>query len=471
MTKKNWNLQLEDLIKATHGEVVSKNIFEFSGITTDTRKQNSGKLFFALKGESFDAHDFLDKAEQSGCAGLVVHSIPQNIPANMTVIKVKDTLRALQELSTYWRHKMSATVLGITGTNGKTTTKDFATTLISSKFKTLSTAGNLNNFIGLPLSLLSLDESIEVGVFEMGLSVPGEMELLAKIADADVVAVTSIGRGHLEGMSSVQNIADNKEHLYLHSRADAVRIFNLDNAYTAKMLSRAPKNSGVLTFSSQNPDATVHFKEVVSTIDFLEIRGTIDGDPGSARIPIFGRHNLSNLMCAAALALAAGVEADHIWKALPRCKGYWGRNQIVKLKSGATVLFDAYNANPESSTALMQNVSRLKLDGHLFGIFGDMLELGAESSSLHKEWGELASKLPFEHLWYVGTEGEAFKAGAELGGFKKNLTITKSYQESLALKVLAMLNPGDIILVKGSRGMKLERVVDLLEPLDFKASK
>src|SRR5690606_20504743 len=126
---------------------------------------------------------------------------------------------------------------------------------------------------------------------------------------------------------------------------------------------------------------------------------------------IFGRHNISNLMCASALALAAGVEPDHIWRALSQCKGYWGRNQIVQLKSGAVVLFDAYNANPESSTALLQNVSRLKLEGNLYGVFGDMLELGSESANLHREWGEQVAQLPFEHVWYIGDGGPSFQAG------------------------------------------------------------
>lgn len=467
MNKKKWELTLDELLKATQGEVLSKNATTFLGVSTDTRKPNEGKLFFAIKGEVYDAHEFLDKAVESNCTGIVVHQMPKKSPDNITVIKVNDTLRAYQKLSTFWRHKMPAKIIGITGTNGKTTTKDFAATLISSKFKTIATHGSLNNYIGLPATLLSLDETVEVGVFEMGISIPGEMELLTETADADIVVVTSVGRGHLQGMNSVEKTAEHKEKIYLNSRSEATRVFNLDNPYTLKMMSRAPKNSKILTYSSQDPDATVHFKEVVSTIDFLEVRGTIDSEPGSARIPIFGRHNISNLMCASALALAAGVEPDHIWKALPLCKGYWGRNQVVKLKSGATVLFDAYNANPESSAALLQNVSRLKLSGKLYGVFGDMLEMGSESSKMHKEWGVLASGLPFEHIFFIGAESESFKAGAESGGFRKNLTISKSYEESLALKLLAMLKTEDIVLVKGSRGMKLERVVNQLEPIDF----
>lgn len=461
----SWSLSLAELLKATQGQLLNENQTVFSGVTTDGRKENKDKVFFALKGERFDAHDFLEQVAASGAAAVVVH---QDVKiTGVTIIKVQDTLKALQSLASFWRHKQRAKILAITGSNGKTSTKDFATTLISSKFKTKSTVGNLNNFIGLPKSLLSLDDETQVGVFEMGLSIPNEIALLTDIADPDVSVITTVGRAHLEGLGGIEAVAANKEPIYSHAKPEATRIYNLDNPLTRKMKERAPRESKILTFSMQDPKATVSFRETVSNINFLEISGTIDGEPGSAKIPIFGRHNISNLMVASALALAAGVEPDLIWKSLPHCKGYWGRNQIVKLKSGAIALFDAYNANPDSVEALLSNVSRLKLEGKLFGVFGDMLELGPESRQMHVEWGRLVAEQRFDHVWFIGSQGEAFAEGMKGAGFKKNIIISKGYEESLAHDVRNMLNPHDIVLVKGSRGMKLERVVLELDPVDF----
>lgn len=462
-------MKLNELVTSTSGQVLQTGQETFEGVSCDTRLNNKNKIFFALVGENFDAHNFLEKAIESGAKCLVVHQKVSLPIKEISVVTVENTLKALQDFAKYWRHKHKAQILGITGTNGKTTTKDFAQTLISSQYNCIATHGNLNNFIGLPQSLLRLTESVEVGIFEMGLSVPNEMQLLTEIADPDIALVTTVGRAHLEGLGSLEAVAQNKEQIYLCARKEATRIFNMDNPYTKKMRERAPKGSRILTISSENPEADVHFKEVVSTLNSLEITGHIAGQPGTARLAIFGRHNILNLMSAAALAVAVGMRPDLIWKALPSCKGYWGRNQIVALSSGAYCLFDGYNANPESMGALFSNVSRLKISGRLFGVFGDMLELGEKSSELHREMGEKAAQCEFEHVWAVGRFAESFAEGYRSRSFRKNITILNSYEDSLALEILPVLKSQDTVLVKGSRGMKLERVVQALNPLDFSA--
>lgn len=458
----SWQIQLDELAKSMGGTIVARVSEVFQGITTDTRKSNANLIFFALKGESYDAHDFLVQAKESGAAVLVVHKDVQ-LPG-ISIIKVADTLAALQQFGNYWRHKMNAKVIGLTGTNGKTTTKDFATTIISTRYKTVQTRGSLNNFFGLPMSMLSMDESTQVGIFEMGMSVPGEIATLAKIADPDVALVTSVGRAHLEGMGSIEAIAENKAHIYVYSRPEAIRVVNLDNPYTRKMRAAFPKESPVLTYSSEDPSATVCFREATANMTELEIKGTIDGEPGSARVPVFGRHNVANLMAASTLALAVGMRPQEIWKALPLCKGYWGRNQIVRLKSGATVIFDGYNANPDSVEALLKNVSRLRIPGRLYGFFGNMFEFGPQSAELHREWGGKAAELDFEKLYFVGNDAASFESGFKSGKFRKNIVVSNTYEDSLAQELRDMLSDGDIVLVKGSRGMKLERVVVELGP-------
>lgn len=458
----SWQIGLDELTKAINGTVQTAVSQVYQGVSTDTRKSNANLIFFALKGENFDAHDFLQQAKDSGASALVVQTDVQ-IPG-VTVLRVQDTLRALQEFSHYWRHKMKAKIIGITGTNGKTTTKDFSATLISSRYKTVQTKGNLNNYIGLPLSLLSMDESTQMGVFEMGLSIPGEIKTLTQIADPDVVLVTSVGRAHLEGLGTIEAIAENKSHIYQYAPDSAVRVINLDNPYTKKMRNLNGSASAILTFSSEDPTATICFREVTATMTELEIKGTIDGQPGSARVPVFGRHNVSNLMGAAGVALAAGMRPQEIWQALPLCRGYWGRNQIVSLKSGASAIFDAYNANPDSAEALLKNVSRLRVAGKLYGFFGNMLEMGEASADVHQEWGRQVSELDFEKVYFVGPDASSFEAGYRSGRFRKNIIVSNTYEDSLAQDLSHVLSDGDVVLVKGSRGMKLERAVAILQP-------
>lgn len=458
----SWQVKLEELLNATQGQATQTVSSIFQGVSTDSRKSNANTIFFALKGENFDAHDFLEQAKASGVAALVVHK-DVTVPG-VTIVKVADTLKALQDFAKYWRRRMRAKILCVTGTNGKTTTKDFAATLIGTRYKTVQTKGNLNNFIGLPLSLLSMDDSTQVGVFELGLSVPGEIQVLTQIAEPDVELVTSVGRAHLEGLGDIENIALNKSHIYSFAPKNSIRVLNLDNPHTRKMRSLVPPGGQVITFSSLEPSADICFREVTATLSDLEIQGTIAGEPGKVQVPVFGRHNISNLMGAAALALAAGLRPSEIWQALPKCRGYWGRNQIVKLKGGASAIFDAYNANPESCEALLKNVSRLKVRGRLFGFFGNMLEMGQASEAVHHEWGARAAELDFERLVFVGTDAAAFAAGYKTGKSGKSLVVSSGYEETLARELRSVLSEGDVVLIKGSRGMKLERVVQELQP-------
>ncbi|MCB0394796.1 MAG: UDP-N-acetylmuramoylalanyl-D-glutamyl-2, 6-diaminopimelate--D-alanyl-D-alanine ligase, partial [Bdellovibrionales bacterium] len=188
---------------------------------------------------------------------------------------------------------------------------------------------------------------------------------------------------------------------------------------------------------------------------------------GEAQISVFGRQNLYNVAAAAACALGIGMRSLDIWKALPSCKGLWGRGQVVPLASGASAIFDAYNANPDSYQVLFENIGRTQSKGKIFGIFGEMLEMGDQSEKLHFELGELAAKIPFEAVYFLGTSSEHFKEGMLHKGFRKNLMISNTYEKSLAIKIADMLKPGDIVLIKGSRGNRLEQAFEALNPVDI----
>lgn len=471
----SWQLSLTDLEAGTLGRVLSRQTTSFAGIGTDTRLDLSGKVFIALKGEAFDAHDFLNQAIEKGAAVLVVHRLPEGaareeLLRRVSVVLVDDTLKALQRLGQFWRRSLRARIIGITGTNGKTTTKEFTAAILSTKFKVQYSKGSFNNHWGVPLSLLSITPEHDIAVIEIGMNHLGEIRDLVMLAEPDVIGLTMVGRGHLEGLGTLEGVARAKEEIYWHAPAECVRIFNLDNPFTLQMYERARTgaygNGKRLTFSS-NEKSDVHFITKSADADSLSIQGEIAGISGSAVVPVFGAHNLNNLMLAAAFAFACGMTPAEIWRALPNCRSGWGRNHWVNLTSGAKVLFDAYNANPESMRAALSNFKSLKTPGRKIAILAEMLEMGAETPVAHREVGELAAAAGFDALYFIGPSGADFAAGAKAAGFKKTLVLSTSYEHFLASGDGPVIDPTDIVLMKGSRGMQLERVLQDWKPLDF----
>lgn len=483
----SWQMTLAELVTASEGKIVSQTNEVYTGVGTDTRADLRDKVFVALKGENFDAHDFLDKAVRAGAGALVVHRLPTPVPSGVTIVQVDDTLKALQRLGHFWRHKMKARILGITGTNGKTTTKEFTAALLNAKFQVQYSKGSFNNHWGVPISLLSIDSSHEIAVIEMGMNHPGELTELSQIVDADVVVVTMVGRGHLEGVGSVEGVARAKAEIYEHAPHAAMRVFNLENEHTRKMyetsFSRLKKEQ-IVTFASLRADSgvgpgsssiapapDVAFEVVEVRVDDLVIRGSIRGVKGQATVPVFGRQNTTNLMAAASLALACGMTPEEIWQALPRCKTAWGRNQWVQLQSGARALFDAYNANPESMGAAVENFASLRpaSGGKKIAILGEMRELGEHAPALHRELAERVAQAGFDEVCFIGPSEGHFAAALRLAGFHKKLVTSISYENKLAPGSLPVLDRNDMVLIKGSRGMQLEKVLMDLHPLDFKA--
>ena len=475
---RQWNMTLEELVSGTEGHVVSQNERNYSGIGTDTRVDLSSKIFFALKGDSFDAHDFLSKACDAKAAALVVHRITptdlKSLDGKITIVQVPDTLLALQRLGNFWRNKMTATILGITGTNGKTTTKEFTAAILETKFKVQYSKGSFNNHWGVPISLLSIEPQHEVAVIEMGMNHPGELKELSAIVEADAVVCTMVGRGHLEGVGSIEGAAKAKAEIYEYAREDATFIFNLDNEHTNKMFEtwgRKRAIEKVLKFSSSGdwPDVDVRLEVVSAGDESLHVRGQIQGQAGESTIPVFGRHNITNIMTAACFGLRCGMTPAAVWLALPKCKTVWGRNQWVNLESGARALFDAYNANPESMRAAVENFASLKTGGRKIALLGEMRELGAHAPELHRELGLAVGGAGFDEVMFVGPSQAEFAAGLKAGGFSKKPLLSEGYEQNLAIKACPMLNDEDIVLIKGSRGMQLEKALADLKPLNFKS--
>ncbi|MFS4458283.1 UDP-N-acetylmuramoyl-tripeptide--D-alanyl-D-alanine ligase [Bdellovibrio sp. HCB2-146] len=466
-------MDLQTIEKITGAQVLSKQETQFKGIGTDTRVNLTGQLFIALKGEAFDAHDFLDKAVAQGAAAIMIHqenAQVEKLKGQVTIIKVADTLKALQKMGNWARHQSQAKVLAITGSNGKTTTKEFTAALIGTAMDVHYNKGSFNNHWGVPFTLLQLAPEKQIAVVEMGMNHAGEITELVHIADPDVVVCTMVGRAHVEFFGSIEKIAEAKEEIYNAASEKALRVFNLDNPQTHNMYVNAKEKNPAgtfLTFSSEDPRADVHLMIGEMNMREIYLKGHIGGVSGSARVEVFGSQNLTNLMAAATLGLAAGMTPAQIWAGLPECKTTWGRNQLVHLKTGAEMIFDAYNANPDSMKALIDNVSLLKVPGRKVGVFGQMREMGSASASLHEEIATYAGKAGFDRIYFIGDDAQAFRSGLEKAGYKNPALIEGDYTEAMGQDLAGFLQKGDIAVVKASRGTKLERFVFPCNPLDF----
>lgn len=466
-------MELEWVRKATNGTVVSRVEENFKGVGTDSRADLTGKLFIALKGDAFDAHDFVAGAVAKGAAGVLVHRWTPEMDAlktRVSIVQVADTLKALQAMGREARRASKAKIIALTGSNGKTTTKEFIAAVLSPFKSTHASKGSFNNHWGVPFTLLDLKPEHEMAVIEMGMNHAGEITELVGLAEPDVVMCTMVGRAHIEHFGSVEGIAAAKEEIYRAAKPEATRIYNLDNEFTKKMHETAKRDfpkARLLTFSAHEPGADVVLELRAVTMRDLDVAGRIGGETGNAKVAVFGSHNLTNLMAAAAAGLAAGLSPKQIWEGLTHCKTAWGRNQFVKLKSGAEMIFDGYNANPDSMAALLDNMKLLRVDGRKIGVFGQMKELGALSAGFHEELGLKAGAGGFDEIFFVGPDRASFEKGLKASAFRGSIHLGEDYTEGLGAQLAKGLSRGDIVLVKGSRGMALERFVAPCEPLDF----
>lgn len=456
---------IEQILAGTHGSWVVEGARSASGLNTDSRKISQGSLFIPLRGDAFDGHQFLGAAAQGGAAIVLSEAgrwQGQNLPRSISVVEVADTLQALQDLAQYWREQMSARVMAVTGSNGKTTTKLFLAELMKEQFSTAWTGGSLNNHWGVPMTLLETQPQTQWTICEMGMNHLGEIKRLCEIAQPDVVGVTMVGRAHIEHLGSQENIATAKYEIYLGARSHAVRVYGMDNPWTLKMAeqhqSRFGGASQRLLFSTRDPRADVHVTWGGDGAD--QVRGHFFGREFTAPVSFFGQQNVSNLACALALAGAAGLSWEHAVAGISRCSTGWGRNQWLGHPSGARILFDAYNSNPDSMQALLNNLEQLPRTGERYAVFGEMRELGPHAAQLHEEVGRLAARVGFSQVWFVGAHGEDFERGLRSGGFDKNFVKSGTCEKSFACELASVLSPRDIVAIKASRGVGLEKVLD-----------
>lgn len=423
-------------------------------ICTDSRNCPEGSLFFALRGENFNANDFAKKALDNGCAFAIVDD-PEYV-LDERYILVDNVLSALQQLAKQHRQQLKTTVIGITGTNGKTTTKELIAAVLSGKYNTLYTQGNLNNHIGVPLTLLKIKPEHEIAIIEMGANHPGEIKTLAEIACPDYGIITNVGKAHLEGFGSFEGVKKTKAELYdyIFDQGEAIFI-NSDNKHLTEMAIKAgfDMKNRVHTYSldSENTLCPV-YGSVCAGAPFLNMKCTLRNSPDfDIHTKLIGSYNAENVLAAVAIGDFFGVAAETIKKGLENYTPQNNRSQLTVTDRNKLVV-DAYNANPTSMRAALLNFGEMDVE-HKVVILGDMLELGDQSDEEHQNIVRLIGQFAFEKVILVGPQ------------FKKTQHNFESYENIADLKNNTALLHGlknCYVLIKGSRGIQLEQLLSAL---------
>ncbi|MFQ5803753.1 MAG: UDP-N-acetylmuramoyl-tripeptide--D-alanyl-D-alanine ligase [Candidatus Methylomirabilales bacterium] len=453
-------LAVKELVAVTKGTLVAgapdRGVERFS---TDSRTLEPGDLFVALKGRTFDGQAFLPQALTRGAMGCVVSS-PPGIPLSpgFVVIQVEDTQWALGQIANLWRRKVPVQVVAITGSNGKTTTKEMTGSILRQGYRVLVSSGNLNNLVGVPLSLFRLREDHQVAVLELAMNARGEIRRLAEMAEPDVGVITNIGQAHLEFLGSVEEVAEAKGELLPFLSGDRVTVLNQDDPHLTPLLPRV--RGRILTFGLA-ARADVRGERIRMSRDgqthFTLCAGS-KSQPIHLHVP--GRMNVSNALAAAAVGVALGLDLDAIAAGLEGAPAAAMRMEKILHSSGAVIINDAYNANPTSMAAALETFFRMTREEEAIVVLGDMLELGSGSEAAHREVGALAARGRPALLITVGERARAIGEGAALQGFDAaRIHCCRGHEEAEAV-LRAQLTRTPWILVKASRGMKLEKLLE-----------
>jgi UDP-N-acetylmuramoyl-tripeptide--D-alanyl-D-alanine ligase len=430
------------------------------GVGIDSRTVKAGDLFVALKGDRQDGHDFLKEAAARGAAGAVVSRPVENVPDGLGVIRVEDTVQGLQAMGHAHRKKMAVRVIGITGSNGKTTTKEMLAHLLRGMGRSVfSTQGNRNSQIGLPLMLLELEPHHTHAVLEMGASAKGDIARLCEMAMPQMAVITGIGRAHLETFGSLEGVADAKWELVEALGKDGIAFLNGDDPFLSSRAKRA--RCSVVTFG-QTMGADVRAENVRqdprTVFDLV-----VGGARREVRLPLAGLFNVTNALAAAAVALWERGLLPTVAEQLGRFSPPPQRMQMRRRPDGSLFLIDAYNANPDSMAASLASFVSAFPQGSKTVVLGSMLELGPASEQEHRRLGRALAGMPLERLYFVGPEGPWVRSGYVEAGGKKEICLEEN-REKLRSRIAAILTPEAVLLFKASRGVRLE---DVYEPLLF----
>ncbi len=458
----NWTRS--DILEATRGTLLQGSpVGSVGRISTDTRSIEPGDAFVALRGENHDAHDFLGAAVEKGAETLVVSRLPDErpvpAPSHVTVVRVPDTLTALGQLARFHRSRFTVPVAGITGSNGKTSTKEMVSAILGQGRKVLKNRGNFNNLVGVPLTLLSLEPDHEIAVVEMGINVPGEMDRLVHMAVPTAGIVTNVHPAHLEGLGSLDRILEEKGKLLSSLGAGGVAVINLDDERLETFSKRLECRR--VTYSLQKQEAMValggpvEVKEGVSVFPLRLGKETVP-----ARLSVLGMHQVQNAVAAAALAWALGESPESVVRGLSLHQPVKQRMQMHRLAGERILIDDTYNANPQSMLASVRTVVAASSGRPVLAVLGEMRELGPGSAALHYEVGFQVGASGIRFLITMGEFGREIQRGARDAGLSASSCFHAGSHEEAVERLRDWMPRDAWIVVKGSRGMTMERVVE-----------
>ena len=437
-----------------------------AGLSTDSRELEPGGLFVALPGEHVDGHDFLDDAMDRGARALIVMRGPDElggaldvaVERGVAVLRVDSALHAIQSLSAWHRGRLHCPVVGITGSTGKTSTKDLLASVLSTRFAVVSTSGNRNNELGVPLTLLEANPNTDVVVVEMGMRGTGQIAALCGIARPTLGLVTNVGTSHIELLETQEAVADAKAELAAAVPEEGTVFLNGDDAYAERIagVTRAP-----IVYYGLSDRCAVRAEDIVLDEESrAEFTLTAGSEPFSVVLGVPGRHNVYNALAAAAVGLALGCTPEEVAAGLGTAELSAMRMQVFETARRVTVVNDAYNANPVSMRAAIETLAAMQPEGRRIAVLGDMAELGSLTELAHFRLGELVGRLPVDVLVTVGPRAQRIAEGARAAGMAPGVVRPCATVEEASEVLDDLLGTGDAVLVKASRVMGLERVVD-----------
>lgn len=445
-------IQIENDL-SRYGEV------QIKGVSIDSRNIEKGNLFVPFKGEKVDGHRYVEDAISRGASAALWQKDVPNPPLHLPLLIVEDTLTALQDLARSYRNQLNTKVLGITGSNGKTTTKDIAANLLGVKYKVKKTEGNFNNHIGLPLTILRLSEDTEIAVLEMGMSGKGEIEFLTKLAQPNAVIITNIGESHLLDLGSREAIADAKLEIILGLKDDGVIIYHGDEPLLQERLTSYSGNGRLLTFgkSEENHLYPVKVEQTTTGNTFF-----INQSSQPFQLPVLGHHNILNALSAMLAAEFFGIPFDRMNEGFSDLKLTNMRMELLEGSRGESIINDAYNASPTSMNAAIELITNLQGYKRKILVLGDMLELGPKEEEYHYQVGLSLNPEQIDCVFAYGRLA-AFIGDGATKALGKDRVFSYDDKQKLIEKLKSVVTSESLVLVKASRGMKLEDVVTSLQ--------
>ncbi|HZR79030.1 MAG TPA: UDP-N-acetylmuramoyl-tripeptide--D-alanyl-D-alanine ligase [Chthoniobacterales bacterium] len=423
-------------------------------ISTDSRTIKKRELFVALRGENFDGHKFIDDVAKAGATGAIVDTRWEgNAPKSFAIIRAKDTLLAYQNLAANYRKSLPIKVLAITGSNGKTSTKDFSASVLGRKFRVTKTQGNFNNHVGLPRTILEANSDHQMAVWELGMNHPGEIAALANIAAPDAAIITNVGVAHIEFMGSREAIAKEKGALAEAVGSSGTVILNADDFFSEQIANRTRAH---LVFAGTK-EGTIRAVDIEQSADGSEFTIMEGAHRCRAQLPVPGIHMVQNALLAVAAGRVFGLSLEEAAGGLAGTPLTKARLQIKNVR-GVQFLDDSYNANPDSMKAALQTLVELSSDGKRIAVLGEMRELGKETERGHEEVGEAAAAFEIDHLIGIGEMGKLIAQAAKKAGLQKSEAVASTSQA--AERLIEIAQPGDLVLIKGSRLARTEEVIE-----------